>query len=269
MGQLSSPGRVLGPARGLEDRRSLLVSWEAPGFASGASKEVIQALSSCQKLFIFRGLPEAHVQPAPWWGERDQLLGSAAWGLKGGLTKYPYRAWGRAWPAGRRWHEGFLCWRGTAGRCHCSVPFPFSPLLSLPRAQGEGERRAGGCGSCRFALSGRGKVSTCLILSLFAVSADSAHVYFIRRGGCLVSLSSDVISAPRAGPAVLSLMNSAVAPRSPPRYQSSRCQIKPGLGKESESKAKEEAGRGEKGGSGCCRGSPGAGLSLFPAGFSV
>lgn len=77
--------RVLGPARGLEDRRSLLVSWEAPGLALGASKEVIQALSSCQKLVIFGGLPEVHVQPAPCWGERDQLPGSAAWGLKGGL----------------------------------------------------------------------------------------------------------------------------------------------------------------------------------------
>lgn len=77
----------------------------------------------------------------------------------------------------------------------------------------------------------------------FAVTADSAHVYFIQRGGCLVSLSSDVISVPRAGPAVLSLMNSAVALLSPPRYQSSRCQIKPGQGKERENKAQKEEGR--------------------------
>lgn len=78
----------------------------------------------------------------------------------------------------------------------------------------------------------------------FAVSADSAHVYFILRCGCLVSLSSDVISAPKVGPAVLSLMNSAVAPLSPPRYQSSRCQIKPGQGKERENKVQKEEGRG-------------------------
>ena len=44
-----------------------------------------------------------------------------------------------------------------------------------------------------------------------AVTADSPHVYFISRGGCLVSLPSDVINAQRAGPVVLSLMNSAVA----------------------------------------------------------
>lgn len=51
---------------------------------------------------------------------------------------------------------------------------------------------------------------------------------------------------PRAGPAVLSLMNSAVALLSPPRYQSSRCQIKPGRGKERENKAQKEAGRGRR-----------------------
>lgn len=98
----------------------------------------------------------------------------------------------------------------------------------------------------------------------FAVSADSAHVYFILRGGCLVSLSSDVISAPRAGPAVLSLMNSAVAPLSPPRYQSSRCQIKPGQGKERENKAQKEEGRGRV----CVVGVPLIpGFPLFPAIF--
>ena len=43
------------------------------------------------------------------------------------------------------------------------------------------------------------------------VTADSPHVYFISRGGCLVSLPSDVINVQRAGPVVLSLMNSAVA----------------------------------------------------------
>lgn len=39
-------------------------------------------------------------------------------------------------------------------------------------------------------------------------------------------------------------MNSAVAFLSPPRYQSSRCQIKPGWGKERENKAQKEEGRG-------------------------
>ena len=98
----------------------------------------------------------------------------------------------------------------------------------------------------------------------FAVRADSAHVYFIRRGGCLVSLSSDVISAPRAGPAVLSLMNSAVALLSPPRYQSSRCQIKPGWGKERENKVQKEEGRGTT----CVVGVPLVlGFPLFPAIF--
>lgn len=99
----------------------------------------------------------------------------------------------------------------------------------------------------------------------FAVRADSAHVYFIQRGGCLVSLSSDVISAPRAGPAVLSLMNSAVALLSPPRYQSSRCQIKPGWGKERENKAQKEDGRGRM----CVVGVPLVlGFPPFPSYFS-
>lgn len=41
-------------------------------------------------------------------------------------------------------------------------------------------------------------------------------------------------------------MNSAVALLSPPRYQSSRCQIKPGRGKERENKAQKEARRGRR-----------------------
>lgn len=41
--------------------------------------------------------------------------------------------------------------------------FLFPPL---PQAEGRGDVRAGGCGSCRFALHSWGKVSTCLILSL-------------------------------------------------------------------------------------------------------
>lgn len=160
--------------------------------------------------------------------------------------------------------------RATAGWCRRSVPFPSPspPPFASPSA---GQRGAAGRGLWKLSLciERMGKGLYLPYFVPFAVSADSAHVYFIRRGGCLVSLSSDVISAPRAGPAVLSLMNSAVALLSPPRYQSSRCQIKPGLGKESENKAKEEAGRGERRGGGCCRGSPGARLSLFPAGFSV
>lgn len=77
----------------------------------------------------------------------------------------------------------------------------------------------------RGAVVGRGlcKLSVCIVwtgkglyLAHFvpfarAVTADSPHVYFISRGGCLVSLPSDVINAQRAGPVVLSLMNSAVA----------------------------------------------------------
>lgn len=41
-------------------------------------------------------------------------------------------------------------------------------------------------------------------------------------------------------------MNSAVALLSPPRYQSSRCQIKPGRGKERENKPQKEARRGRR-----------------------
>lgn len=63
---------------------------------------------------------------------------------------------------------------------------------------------------------------------------------------------------------MLSLMNSAVALLSPPRYQSSRCQIKPGRGKERENKAQKEEGRGRT----CVVGVPLVlGFPLFPAVF--
>lgn len=62
-----------------------------------------------------------------------------------------------------------------------------------------------------------------------AVNADSPHVYFILRLGCLVSLSSNVINAASQDPAAVRLMNSSAASHSPPSYSpSSRCQIKTG-----------------------------------------
>lgn len=125
--------------------------------------------------------------------------------------------------------------------------FLFHPLLGYPllsQAEGRGGFRGWGLWKLSLCIARLGKGLYLPYFVPFAVRADSAHVYFIRRGGCLVSLSSDVISAPRAGPAVLSLMNSAVALLSPPRYQSSRCQIKPGRGKERENKAQKEEGRG-------------------------
>lgn len=62
-----------------------------------------------------------------------------------------------------------------------------------------------------------------------AVNADSPHVYFILRLGCLVSLSSNVINAASQDPAAVRLMNSSAASHSPPSYSpNSRCQIKTG-----------------------------------------
>lgn len=145
--------------------------------------------------------------------------------------------------------------------------FLFHPLLGYPllsQAEGRGGFRGWGLWKLSLCIARLGKGLYLPYFVPFAVRADSAHVYFIRRGGCLVSLSSDVISAPRAGPAVLSLMNSAVALLSPPRYQSSRCQIKPGRGKEREQGAK---GGGEGEGV-CCRGSFGSRVSPFSSYFS-
>lgn len=151
-----------------------------------------------------------------------------------------------AQPTGRRWYE----WgsqlhepmEGAHGPCWGALITRFLSLPHLPHPfafPSAGQRGAAERGLWKLSLciERMGKGLYLPYFVPFAVSADSAHVYFIWRGGCLVSLSSDVISALRAGPAVLSLMNSAVALLSPPRYQSSRCQIKPGLGKESENKA--------------------------------
>lgn len=156
------------------------------------------------------------------------------------------RAWAHAQPTGRRWYE---CGsqlhepvEGAHGPCWGGLITHFLSLPHLPHPfafPSAGQRGAVERGLWKLSLciERMGKGLYLPYFVPFAVSTDSAHVYFIWRGGCLVSLSSDVISALRAGPAVLSLMNSAVALLSPPRYQSSRCQIKPGLGKESENKA--------------------------------
>lgn len=69
------------------------------------------------------------------------------------------------------WEEVQLPGEGwfNHGKGGLIAAFLFHPLLSrppLPQAEGRGDRRAGGLGSCRFSLRGWGKVSTCLILSL-------------------------------------------------------------------------------------------------------
>lgn len=55
----------------------------------------------------------------------------------------------------------------------------------LSQAEGRGDPRAGGFGSCRFALHGWGKVSTCLILSLLL--SGLTVLMFISSGVAAVS----------------------------------------------------------------------------------
>ena len=92
---------------------------------------------------------------------------------------------------------------------HVTPPLPHSSAL------GTGEGGGGGEGMCELSVcivwTGKGLYLALSVPFAQAVTADSPHVYFISRGGCLVSLPSDVINVQRAGPVVLSLMNSAVA----------------------------------------------------------
>lgn len=77
-----------------------------------------------------------------------------------------------------------------------------------------------------------------------AVTADRPHVYFISRGGCLVSLPPMSL-AHRERPAVWRPNEFPVAALLPPRYQSSACQIK--------ASPRESAERSKNGGGGALK----------------
>lgn len=96
-----------------------------------------------------------------------------------------------------------------------SIAFPLLHLLCpLPHPLPQ-EKRLAVEGLCEVSLrivpNRKGLYLTYFVPFASAVTADGPHVYFISRGGCLVSLSSDVINAQRTGPAVPSLMKSTVA----------------------------------------------------------
>lgn len=65
-----------------------------------------------------------------------------------------------------------------------------------------------------------------MTLSPLLLLSELTVLMFISFCVSAVSLSSNVINAASQDPAVARLMNSSAAPRSPPSYPSSRCQIK-------------------------------------------